>query len=245
MRHCPECAAAWHPDCGAVATRPRCPTIGCTGPAPNAQVRNGKRRGPAPSPRDAASPLAERPGRRPVLAARLGPYVRLVVSGVVTTLLLAAATAFLLWPVLGTAGFWKAMSTGKRGSHVPWPVALLESVMFLVLAGVCVWLSARWLLRLPSVWRELGQLLDDTSPTAMRLGIYTTGSGKSKKRWARLTPLSGHRSQELTLRLDGILPPGWLGSRDGARVLVYGLPPPGPYVFEFEDGWLALVHPDD
>lgn len=243
MRACPECGAAWHPDCGAEATRARCPTIGCTGPAPAAELRRGRRRQAATERSDGAAPA--RPRRRPGLAARLGPYVRLVISGLVTTLFLAGASAFLLWPVLGTASFWKAMSTGKRGSHVPWPLALLESVMLLGMAGVFAWLCVRWLLRLPSVWSELGQLLDDTTPTAMTLGIYTTGSGKKKKRWARLTPRSGPRSQELTLQLDGILPPWWLGFQDGARVLVYGLPPPGPYILEFEDGWLALVHPDD
>jgi hypothetical protein len=79
----------------------------------------------------------------------------------------------------------------------------------------------------------------------MRLGIHSTGSGKSKKRWATLNPLSGSRAGALTIEVGGVLPTWWLNHQDGARVLVYGLPPPGPYILEFEDGWLALVHPDD
>ncbi len=246
MRRCPECSAAWHPDCGAASTRARCPTIGCSGPAPDAEERRGRQRRPAAAPRaDWTTITPDRPRRRPGLAARLGPYVRLVVSGLLTTALLTGATAFLLYPLSDPSGFWKAMSTGKRGSHTPWPIALVQTLVLMGMAGAAVWLAAGWLRRLPSVWRELGQLLDDTTPTAMRLGIHTTGSGKSKKRWATLTPSGGSSAGGLTIQLDGVLPPWWLNHQDGARVLVYGLPPPGPYIFEFEDGWLALVHPDD
>lgn len=39
--------------------------------------------------------------------------------------------------------------------------------------------------------------------------------------------------------------PWWLRFKEGERVLVYGLPPPGPYILEFEDGLLALLHPDE
>ncbi|MCO5171063.1 MAG: hypothetical protein M9894_32465 [Planctomycetes bacterium] len=247
VRHCPGCGAAWHPECGAeVSGRRRCPTLGCAGPPPDAELRRGRRREPLDSSRLAPAEDAPRaPRRRPGALARLGPYARLVASGVVNSLFLAGASAFVLWVATHPLEYWRTMSKGKHGGQNPWPGTLLFSLMFLAMAGVVLWVCGRWLLQLPGVWRELGQLLDETTPVAMRLSIYSTGSGKSRRTYARLVPVEGRgRQDELNLQLDGLLPPWWLSRQDGARVLVYGLPPPGPYVLEFEDGWLALVHPD-
>ncbi|MBX3466128.1 MAG: hypothetical protein KF878_04405 [Planctomycetes bacterium] len=243
VHHCPGCGAAWHPECSAeTAGRRRCPTIGCSGPAPDAELRRGRRREPLPS---RLPPEAEprAPHRRPGALARLGPYTRLVFSGVVHSLTFSVASGLLLWALTHPSGLWEAAST-HRG-HNPWPIALLLCCMLLCVLGLGVWYCGQWLLRLPGVWRELGQLLDETTPVAMRLSIYSTGSGKSRRTYARLVPVEGRGPQEdLNLQLDGLLPPWWVSRHDGARVLVYGLPPPGPYVLEFEDGWLALVHPD-
>jgi hypothetical protein len=75
----------------------------------------------------------------------------------------------------------------------------------------------------------------------MRLTVTSQGSGKHIKWFAKLAG-GGHR---LSLSIAGILPPGWLRRRcESQPVLVYGLPPPGPYIIEFPDGALALVHPD-
>lgn len=158
----------------------------------------------------------------------------LSVLGVVLGPLLAA---FPLLQVLG-------VMEPSRGRHGP--PDLVDACVGLFFGVGFFVAGARWLLRLPPVWVELGQLLDHTTPTAMRLRVFKRGSGKSTTYWARLRPAQEEYSarDELELKLDGLLPPWWLTRQDGARVLVYGLPPPGPYVLEFEDGWLALVHPD-
>lgn len=242
VHHCPGCGAAWHPECSAeTAGRRRCPTIGCSGPAPDAELRRGRRREPLPEPPSEQGPRA--PHRRPGALARLGPYTRLVFSGVVHTFFLSVAMACLLWGLTHPSAVWEAACKGKHGPN-PWPVALLFCCATAGILGLALWYCGRWLLQLPGVWRELGQLLDETTPVAMRLSIYTTGSGKSRRTHARLRRPEGGRADELDLSLEGLLPPWWVSRHDGARVLVYGLPPPGPYVLEFEDGWLALVHPD-
>jgi hypothetical protein len=227
---CGGCGATWHSDCGAAG----CPTIGCSRPAPDAQQR-------------AASPTAEPVIVRgkPGLAARVGPYTRLVASALFNAAIVTAVLFAFGWIFTHPSAFWEMLLREKRGTVEPAPLAVLKGLAMLVMPGVCGWLSGRWLLRLPAVWRELGQLLESTTPAAMLLRIYS--SGQKKKTWyAALHPPNGGKLDALhTIKLEGILPPLWLRWQDDKPVLVYGLPPPGPYVFEFEDGWLALVHPDE
>lgn len=230
VRHCGGCGATWHSDCGVTG----CPTLGCSRPTPDAQQRRG-----------ATKHMSVEPAHKgkPGLAARVGPYTRLVMSGLFGAAMVTAVVVFFGWVLTHPGGYWEFCMTGKRGRVEPVPLAVLKAVMFLFLPGMFGWAMARWLFALPRVWKEVGQLLDSTTPTAMRLGVFSTGSGKKKRWYATLKALSG--GEPLTISLYGLLPPWWLFRQDGKHVLVYGLPPPGPYVLEFEDGWLALVHPDD
>jgi hypothetical protein len=115
--------------------------------------------------------------------------------------------------------------------------------MFLVIAFITLCATANWLRQIPGLLREITALLDDTKPTAMRLTIRTEGKGKNVRMRADL--IGGGTS--LSLPLANGLPPQWLldaPAHQDEPVLVYGLPPPGPYLLEFRDGSLALVHPD-
>jgi hypothetical protein len=121
-------------------------------------------------------------------------------------------------------------------------IASLRAFFTLATALVVALYFGDWLREVPAVLREVSSLLDDTRPTAMRLTVVTNTSGKSTTWSANL--VGGGTT--LNLSLGGLLPPGWLRKRGSVEepVLVYGLPPPGPYVLEFPDGALALVHPD-
>lgn len=231
VARCPECRAAWHRDCGAEATR--CPTIACPGPAP------------------AREPT--RPGwtvdrRAPSRAARLGPYLRLVVSGLFNLVVVLGVLAIVLWAVTHWPQFWDALCHGKRGRYEGPVAALLKLLGLGLLVALFGGLCGSWLLRLPAVAAETRLLLDSTTPVLMYLSTYTVRSGKHTQRWARLYGRHGEYAGAVhEMKLGGLLPPWWLTSQswNDHPVLVYGLPPPGPYVLEFEDGLLALVHPDD
>jgi hypothetical protein len=164
VQTCPECSATWHEDCGQGARR--CPTTGCSGPAPGASSRRGRKRNwhqvltPAVTEDEPARTDRPRPGFR----ARFGPYVRLLLSTLWNTTAACAATAYLLWPLLNWTSFWKFCSTGKNGSHNP---ALLAALLGLFWTAVAVWgllVTVRWLWKVPSVVREVASLLDDTHP---------------------------------------------------------------------------------
>jgi hypothetical protein len=170
-----------------------------------------------------------------------------VLSGLWNGAVVLAIAGLVLWAVSHPSDLWRFLSTGKHGSHVPAPLAVLKGLMFACAPALFGWLAGRWLLQLPGVVAELHELLQRTDPVLMNLSVYTTGEGKRKKRWARLTGRYGAVAhQTFELELDGILPPWWLMYSERRQpVLVYGLPPPGPYVLEFESGALALVHPDE
>jgi hypothetical protein len=127
-------------------------------------------------------------------------------------------------------------------------VALAVAAGTLVAALVAIAWSGAWLRRLPGVVNELHALLEETTPVLMELTVEREGHGKTATWYARLTGRHGeYAGQEHRFQLGGLLPPWWLTAfeRAGEPVLVYGLPPPGPYVIEFESGALALLHPDE
>jgi hypothetical protein len=219
---CPECRAGWHPDCG--ATLSRCPTRGCSGPAPG-------RTAPAPSRRRATATAG--PRTPPGALARFGPYARLAISAVATT-------AGLLLSIIGILGMLATLARGDLGRD-PGETLLAFLILFAVCSVVAV-LTSRWLVRLPATWVEVHRLLNEARPVQVRLRVSVTGSGKHRRYWADVEGPDGERAH---FQLDGLLPPWWL--LRGSMVytaLCYGWPPPGPYVFEFSDGWLALVQPD-
>lgn len=238
---CPECSATWHPECGESARR--CPTIGCSGPAPGTATRPGRRRKrPVETGRrrEALDPDRARPG----VVARIGPYWRLGLSAVINALFATASAAFLVWPVLRWSDFWEHMAKGEDGQRSWPPVATaFWSLFVLGLALVVLYVTCAWLWKIPGVIREVAFLLDDTRPTAMRLTVARKSDGETTTYHAKLTGAG----ESLKINISNLMTPGWL-KRDsvyvGEPVLVYGLPPPGPYVIEFRDGSLALVHSD-
>mgnify|MGYP001291549231 CR=1 FL=1 len=255
---CEGCGATLHASCREELAR--CPSPGCPGPR---QAVSRREPAGAPQPELRLSPEIEaaldaahrsslarrrqegreawtpRP-RGPAGAwARVGPYARLSLSAIFSLVACLTMSGLLIAMAVQPLATWTALTSGPKAS--PWPWAALILVVLTTVLAVGAYLSAAWLLRIPGVWRELGQLLDHTRPVPMRLTIRTTGSGKHRQTWADLT---GGPHPRLSLCLDGLLPPGWLTRRSGEEVLVYGLPPPGPYLLEFSDGRLALVHPD-
>ncbi len=229
---CRGCGATMHADCR--EDHGRCPTIGCSelATASTARARAARRE---------AESLEQRRGPPPGLGARLGPYTRLLKSGLFSAVFAGMASAFLAWPLLSWSSFWALMRHDGESNTDSTARGLIYTVMGVGFALVVAGFSWRWLFRIPSVFREVRQLLDGTTPVPMRVTIRVTGSGSDEKRVAVLEG-SG---QDLELPLEGLLPPAWLLQLPGgSRCYVYGLPPPGPYLIEMPDGRLALVHPD-
>lgn len=244
---CPECQAAWHEDCAPEGAK-RCPTIGCAGPPPAHTSRPAGRRDRVrhEARRDGGAPAWTRGWQRPGPGARFGPYSRLVMSGLFHAAVVLAVAAIVLWCLLHPHDLWVFLSTGKRHSHEPWPVALLKGLMFgaFLLGGGAF--STYWLTRLPRVAREVEELLERTTPVLMDLKVWSTGSGKQRRTYGTLTGRAGEfAAARIDLQFGGIVSPGWaMRQRDAEPVLVYGLPPPGPYILEFQGGHLALVNAD-
>jgi len=167
----------------------------------------------------------------------------LTTSTILSTLLCLVSGVYLSWPVFGWSGFAALAFSGRKKD----PGALL---IILAVVSLVVFLGAlHWLLRLPGVFREVNHLLDSTEPTLMQLTVHkrvtTDSKGRTSTSWDA-TLVGGTPPTTLSVSLGGFLPPGWLrstGLRD-TPVLVYRLPPPGPYLIELEDGRLAVVHPD-
>lgn len=245
---CPECQASWHQDCAPEGAT-RCPTIGCAGPAPAHTSRPAGRRDRARhAPRLAGRPPAwtvDRP--RPGPDAVFWPLWRLVLSGVFNACVALLMVTIVLWAITNPHALWDFLIHGKRHSLEPVPVAIGKGLCFGTFVIGFGAFSAMWLLRLPAVWREVNHLLARTDPALMELTVWSTGSGKQRRTHGKLEgPASGpHARVTIDLQLGGIVTPGWLSrSRSRESVLVYGLPPPGPYIIEFRDGDLALVNPD-
>ncbi len=264
---CEECRAAWHREC---LEGDRCPTLGCSAPAVALAVPAA----PAPPAPPAAAAAAttivvaqersppprgrpheprwvrRRAGRVPGLLARVGPFARLLWSGLAHLALLSLCAGTIGVTLLHPA-VWQALSEAASEGLSRLLTLLAGGALLVAWAGWLARYSARWLLRLPGVVGELGVLLDRTTPTLMDLEVLVLPDARGMKRWcARLTgrpggPEAGRRHD---LAVNLLLTPWWVtmwGHRPPRPVLVYGLPPPGPYVIEFEDGALALVHPDE
>lgn len=258
---CEGCQVTLHVACRAEVAA--CPTRGCgrRGPHParggRARQRRGRRRRERPRARAGlelppsiqaalAPPAASRASAW--IGPRTGPYLRLVASGVWNALLGALLLGLLVALLTHLPEAYHSLTTGRK--PVAWPMAALYLLGGAALLSFGVWKTGTWLLQLPRVWSEVGHLLDRTDPARMRLTVRRERHGKNVRVWADLRPTGppGARppgTRRLTLRLAGLLPPWWLEGRSGQEVWVYGLPPPGPYLLEFEDGRLALVHPDE
>ncbi len=264
VSRCDDCRAAWHDEC---LEGGRCPTLGCSAPAVSPSVGVPARPLPPPAaapattivtPTEPGPPPRRRPdeprwvrrrdGRVPRLRARFGPYSRLMWSGLVHLALLVACLGGV---VALLPASWEGLA--EATSEGPWRflALLLGCGVGLACTGLGARYSARWLLRLPGVIRELGVLLDQTRPTLMDLEVLVLPDARGVQRWcARLTGRPGgpEAGRRYDLAVNLLLTPWWVtmwGRRPARPVLVYGLPPPGPYVIEFEDGALALVHPDE
>jgi hypothetical protein len=249
VERCPECRAAWHDDCR--PTDGHCHTLGCTAPAPQPA---GRRRGlqravePPTSTRHARpAPAWTTSRRRPGWLARFGPYSRLVMSGLVHASLGLGLLVALVAAITHPHAVWDTLVNPKAEDPIPPPLAFLLALGGVASALAAMAYSGLWLRRLPGVLAELHELLDETTPVLMDLTVEKEQDDETVTWWVRLEARRGeHAGHPLRLKVGGLLPPWWLTSFERARepVLVYGLPPPGPYVIEFESGALALLHPD-
>jgi hypothetical protein len=183
----------------------------------------------APAP-ERATTVATPERRRPGARARVGPYARLIIDGVLALLGLVVCVVAVV--VCG----WLLVKVVTRASDT-----LEFGAMLLALAAGCLWpgvTAARFLLRLPGRFAATRRLLDDASPAQVKLTVRADRSFRRPRYTARII---GPHGERLDLRLSG---PGWLLREATHKVLCYGWPPPGPYVLEFSDGRLALVEPD-
>ena len=245
-----------------------CPSIGCRhaiprarrgvpvfagGPAPDAaRTLVEGARGAAPErvvagrlrrERDAARPAEGRAERRrlPAAWARFGPYARMTVRTAAHTGVLLGLAFALLWALTHPSLAWEALTREKGGRHTD-AAGVIHTAAFAAFGAMFGFFAVHWLRRLPAFWRRVGEVLDDDEVVPAVLRSWTVGSGKRKKRWVSLTPDPPRAPRQV--RLEGILPPWWLGLRSGARVYVHGdLEGDGPLVLEFEDGLLALLDP--
>lgn len=163
-------------------------------------------------------------------------------SAIWTACLMLASGAYLSWPLMSWSSFMKVASVEEDGGG-------LIVLLVLGVAALCTFLGTlHWLCRLPGVFREVNHLLDSTEPTLMRLTVRKRvtpdSDGQATTSWEASLAGDGPDSR-LSFTVSGFLPPRWLRSERfwNTPVLVYGLPPPGPYLIELEDGSLAVVHP--
>lgn len=178
--------------------------------------------------------------RRPSPVARGEVDAHLRQSLIANLLVVVVTSGYLLWVATHWHTFWSFIERIDHGGRRSGGTPVLAGIS-LVVAGLFLLGCSLWLRRLPAVYREVTSLLDDTRPTAMRLSVASEREGKSECWYATL--VGGGTSLKIPLR--GLLTPEWMKRRMADRpVLVYGLPPPGPYIVEFPDGALALVHPD-
>lgn len=231
---CDACGAQLHPDCWDELGR--CPAVGCAGTRGSIE------------PTDAVEPRAWPPGpvalsrwRAPPAGARQQIHssltsdanVSLGCAGVLSTVLVAL--------VINWSWTWDVLSHHK-GRSLSWPESVCQLMVVFGLLVLVLLANLSWLAKLPEVRREVERLLDSTRPVPMTLRLRVEGSSKHKR---TLVDLEGG-GQRLSVPVQSRFASGgrWIEAHDGRVVLVYGLPPPGPYVLEFEDGRLALLHPD-
>lgn len=241
---CEGCGALMHPGCWDELGG--CATLGCQA------ARTRPLRVPAPP---ATQPEGRQDARRrrrngritrtpPGLLARIGPYSRMLLKSLSAALCVLALLAATGWVVTHPAEAYAWFADTKRGRVGV--VEVLVPVAGLLLLSLAVGsLSVLWLTRLPQLWRRVGELLDDGLVTPMRLRVYTVGSGRNKTTLVDLEPEPGGGRWVVSGIEAGLFfTPIWLRWRSGARVYVHGAQGPGPYVLEFEDGWLVLLERD-
>jgi hypothetical protein len=179
--------------------------------------------------REATELEAEARRPRSDYGARFSLYGRLLVS----------ALAHLLGFVVSLGGLILLLGNFRAAAE-----ALSMGMIFLVLlAFVTLYLSAKWLVRVPRVFFALGRMLDEERPRPARLTV-TREEDDRPGYFANLHV--GGRAYRF--RLTELLRPGWLDARHtNARVWLYGQQHSWdpPWVIEFDDGWLALVYPED
>lgn len=241
---CTGCQVTLHAGCR--AELPACPTPGCGGDPGVAPRPPAPRLSPAveralDAAHESALERRRSEGRAarayrwpgpPPWAARLGLYGRLAAGGVCAAFLTLMQVSLLV-PLSLVLLRPQDLPTSDRG------VLPLAFLLWLAMAGGGL-LSLRWLRRVWRVWRAVGPLLDLTRPTPMQLTVRRDTFGRERRLRVSLV---GAGTQ---LELEGQFPlvPGWLAGCSGQEVLVYGLPPPGPYLIELTDGRLALVDLD-
>jgi hypothetical protein len=106
--------------------------------------------------------------------------------------------------------------------------------------------STFWLHRLPLVVGRVGPLLDRSEPRRMKLRVTKADESPGFDGYSAALRSPDPGGPRLEFKLEGLLPPYWLlsTSHQDEFVWVYGLDDSPPYIIEFDDGWLALVHPD-
>lgn len=215
-RRCPECQAAWHSRCGPG----RCRTAGCSGP----QVES-----PAPSGEVVGAP-------RPGWLARLGPFLRLIAWWLLNLVLFMPSAGLVAWVLTRSSGVLAAARDAVARSA--W-VEVVVPAGLLVAVAVIACLTGRQVVRVPWLVLEVRRLLKHTAPTLVTISIQANVVRDDNRWWAILR---GPEQVRAEVPLYGLLPPWWLRLRSaGESVLCYGWPPPGPYVLQFDDGWLAIV----
>ena len=120
-----------------------------------------------------------------VLAAAVWVGGQITVTGLLPTIRslgddapkkVARAFARLMWPayaVLIVTGFWNISAVGAKNATTAWKVVLIVKIVFVVLAGVAVFLHQRSTSRVGlAVWGSIGGV---ASIVALCLGVFLAG----------------------------------------------------------------------
>jgi hypothetical protein len=246
MARCRGCLTQWHTDC--TPTKGICPMVGCGAPVEGADPA-AIARAAAKAVRMASKAKDEgappRPRRGPSAWARVGPYGRLLGHAVAAALALGFVALVLLAAARYRAETWRIL-TFAGSPDTPLPIILFYD---LVIAAILGGFTYYPLTRLAEVVRLLGEvhrILHETTPVPMRLTISSSSTGHGSmvrlQLEGRVGPLAG-QTFEFSVDPQGL--PWWMTtrSRSDEPVLVYGLPPPGPYLIELDSGALTLVQP--
>lgn len=121
------------------------------------------------------------------------------------------------------------------------PLLAVFLPLLILIGYACGW----WLWHLPRMFRGVTKLLEKDEPVLMKMTFRKMGEGETRRRYVELSYVAEAR-KPILLELDNWFTPGWLRDVPAeTKVLVHGLPPPGPYLIELPDGRLALFDPDD